>query len=81
MHEISTRSPGATVLTPAPVSCTVPTASWPSTVPGVVSGTSPLSMCKSVPQIVELSIRTMMSVGSAIVGSSTLSHPRWPGPW
>src|SRR5680860_412665 len=25
---------------------TAPTASWPSTVPGVVSGTSPLRMCR-----------------------------------
>src|SRR5450631_1156490 len=38
-------------------------------------------MCKSVPQIVEVSTRTIASVGSMIVGSSTESHPRWPGPW
>ncbi len=81
MHDSSTRSPTATVLTLEPISCTVPTASWPSTVPGVVSGTSPLRMCRSDPQIVEVSIRTTMSVGSMIVGSATVSQPRWPGPW
>jgi hypothetical protein len=37
-------------------------------------------MCKSVPQIVELSIRTIASVGSRIVGSSIVSQPRSPGP-
>jgi len=31
-------------------------------------------------QIVEVSIRTIASVGSRIVGSSTLSQPRSPGP-
>ena len=76
MHDTSTRSPGTTVATLAPTASTVPTASCPSTVPGVVSGTSPLRMCRSLPQIVEVSIRTMASVGSMMPGSATVSHPR-----
>src|SRR6266487_3352674 len=38
MHESSTRSPSATERTPAPVAVTVPTASWPRMVPGLVAG-------------------------------------------
>src|SRR4029079_5842093 len=41
MHETSTRSPTATRCREAPTSTTVPTASCPSTRPGVTSGTSP----------------------------------------
>ena len=80
MHETSTRSPGAIVVTAAPTSTTVPTASCPRTVPGVDSGTSPLRMWRSVPQIVDESIRTIASVGSMIVGSGTDSQARCPGP-
>jgi hypothetical protein len=58
----------------------VPTASWPRIVPGFTAGTSPLRMCRSVPQIVEESIRTTMSVGASIVGSGTSSQERCPGP-
>ena len=47
----------------SPISTTVPTASWPRIVPGCTSGTSPLRMCRSVPQIVDESIRTIASVG------------------
>ena len=81
MHETSTRSPGTTVVTAAPTSTTVPTASWPRIVPGFTSGTSPLRMCRSVPQIVDESIRTIASVGSRMVGSGTDSQARFPGPW
>ena len=38
MQETSTRSPGRTLRTAAPTSSTVPTASWPSTVPAVHLG-------------------------------------------
>src|SRR4029453_15747178 len=79
MQETSTRSPGSSVVTAAPVSTTVPTASWPSTVPGCTAGTSPLRMCRSVPQIVAESIRTIASVGWWIAGSGTSSQERLPG--
>ena len=81
MHETRTRSPAASVVTAAPTSVTVPTASWPRIVPGFTSGTSPLRMCRSVPQIVDESIRTIASVGSMMTGSGTSSQLRWPGPW
>src|SRR6478735_843265 len=81
MQETSTRSPGSSVVTALPVSTTVPTASWPRIVPGRTSGTSPLRMWRSVPQIVEASILTIASVGSWIVGSGTSSQVRRPGPW
>ena len=81
MHETRTRSPSTRVVTAAPTAVTVPTASWPRIVPGFTSGTSPLRMCRSVPQIVDESIRTIASVGSMIDGSGTSSQLRWPGPW
>src|ERR1700759_1922028 len=81
MQETSTRSPGSSVVTALPISVTVPTASWPRIVPGVTSGTSPLRMCRSVPQIVEESILTIASVGCSIFGSGTSSQARCPGPW
>ena len=80
MQETSTRSPGAIVVTAAPTSTTVPTASWPRIVPGVTSGTSPLRMCRSVPQMVDVSIRTIASVGCSIRRSGTVSQTRLPGP-
>jgi len=36
----------------------VPTPSWPRIRPSVTAGTSPLRMCRSVPQIVVVSTRT-----------------------
>jgi len=81
MQETSTWSPTSTVVTAAPFSTTVPTASWPRIVPGVTSGTSPFRMCRSVPQIVEVSMRTTTSVACSIVGSGTRSQARSPGPW
>ena len=81
MHETSTRSPTASVVTAEPSSVIVPTASWPRIVPGFTAGTSPLRMCRSVPQIVEESMRTITSVGSWMTGSGTVSHAFWPGPW
>jgi hypothetical protein len=76
MHETSTRSPGSTVVTAAPTSTIVPTASWPRIVPGFTAGTSPLRICRSVPQMVEVSMRTIASVGCSIRRSGTLSQAR-----
>src|SRR3954453_8719935 len=76
----STRSPCFNDETAAPVSTTVPTASCPRMRPSVTAGTSPLRMCRSVPQIVVVSTLTITSVGSWMPGSSTLSQDRWPAP-
>src|SRR4051795_4241360 len=76
----STRSPCLSEDTAAPVSTTVPTASCPRMRPSVTAGTSPLRMCRSVPQIVVVSTLTITSVGSWIPGSSTLSQERCPAP-
>ncbi len=46
-----------------------------------VSGTSPLRMWRSVPQMVTASIRTTASVCSSIFGSGTSSQLFSPGPW
>ena len=81
MHETSTRSPGCTVFTPLPTDSTVPTASWPRIRPSVTAGTSPLRMCRSVPQIVTASTRTIASVSTVISGLGTSSQAFWPGPW
>src|SRR3954454_13491372 len=83
-HEViagtSTRSPFFSEDTAAPVSTTVPTASCPRMRPSVTAGTSPLRMCRSVPQIVVVSTLTITSVGSWMPGSSTVSQDRSPGP-
>lgn len=81
MQEIRTRSPGRTLRTSPPVSTTVPTASWPRTRPGVTSGTSPLMMCRSVPQMVTASTRTTASAASLMPGSGTSCQAVCPGPW
>jgi hypothetical protein len=59
-----TRSPSLRPLIAAPVSTIVPTASWPRMRPSVTVGTSPLRMCRSVPQMVVVSTWTITSVGS-----------------
>ena len=71
---------GLTFLTPAPTDSTVPTASWPRMRPSVTSGTSPFRMCRSVPQIVTASTRTIASVSATIVGLATSSHALLSGP-
>src|SRR5262247_610992 len=81
MQDTRTRSPSSTVVTAPPVSTIVPTASWPRIVPGSTSGTSPLRMWRSVPQIVAESIRTIASVSAISSGSGTVSQERCPGPW
>jgi hypothetical protein len=67
--------------TPSPNSHTVPTASWRRTRLLCTTGTSPLRMCRSVPQMVVASIRTMASPWSRISGSGTSSQAFRPGPW
>lgn len=75
-----TRSPTASDVIAAPISVIVPIASCPSTRPGVTAGTSPLRMCRSVPQIVVVSTPTTTSVGSITRGSGTSVHAIEPGP-
>ena len=48
--------------------------------PSVTLGTSPFRMWRSVPQIVEVVIRTTASVASWIVGLGRFSQARLPGP-
>jgi hypothetical protein len=80
MQDTSTRSPCRKLSTASPVSTTVPTASWPSVRPGSQVGTSPLRMCRSVPQMVAVSIWTMASLGRSSLGSGLDSHSFWLGP-
>ena len=80
MHEMITLSPTASWVTALPTSVMVPTPSWPRMRPGVTAGTSPLRMCRSVPQIVVVSILTMTSVGFWICGSGTSVQDFSPGP-
>ena len=81
MQEMITLSPTASWVTELPTSVMTPTPSWPRIRPGVTAGTSPLRMCRSVPQIVVVSILTMMSVGFWICGSGISVHDFSPGPW
>lgn len=80
MHETITRSPALTRVHSGPTRVTVPTPSWPRMRPGVTAGTSPLRMCRSVPQMVVVSILTIASVGSWISGPVTSSQDYCPGP-
>ena len=80
MHETSTLSPGAMVLTPVPMLSTVPTASCPRMRPAVTSGVSPLRMWRSEPQMVVVSTRTMASVSASSTGSGTSVQALDPGP-
>ncbi len=80
MQAMMTRSPTSTLRTDEPTSTTVPTPSWPSTLPSVTVGTSPLMMCRSVPQIVVVSTRTSASVVSTSFGSGTSTQLFVPGP-
>ncbi len=77
-----TRSPTFTLVTPAPISTTSPTNSWPTTSGGVIvaaAQSSHDSMCRSVPQIPVRSTRSLTSAGPGC-GSGT-SVSRNPGPW
>ena len=80
MQEISTRSPGLNAVTAGPTVSTTPTPSWPRMRPGWQVGTSPLRMCRSVPQIVVLVILTIASVGAAMSGFGRSSRAFLPGP-
>src|SRR6266436_6175462 len=80
MHETRTRSPGRKAVTLGPVFSTVPTPSWPRMRPGAQVATSPLRMCKSVPQMVVFVIRTIASVAAAIAGIGRSSSAFLPGP-
>lgn len=62
MQEISTRSPVLNVAMAEPTSSMTPMPSCPSMRPCSTSGTSPRRMCRSMPQMVVLCIRTMTSV-------------------
>ena len=80
MQEISTRSPGLNAVTAGPTLSTMPTPSWPRMRPGWQVGTSPLRMCRSVPQIVVLHILTIASVGAVISGFGALPGLSSPAP-
>jgi len=78
MQEIKTCSPFLNPRTLVPVSSTIPTPSCPKIVPGVQVATSPLLICRSVPQIVDFVSLMIASVGWVILGfgrSSNLTSP------
>lgn len=74
---ISTRSPTLKLVTPAPTASITPTPSWPRMVPSLQVATSPLRMCRSVPQIVVLMIFTSASVGAWSAGLARSSRRFW----
>src|SRR5665647_649328 len=69
-QEISTWSPALNAVTAGPTFSMMPTPSWPRIEPGLQVGTSPLRMCRSVPQMVVLVILTIASVGAVMSGFS-----------
>ena len=72
-------SPLRTPDTEAPTSSTMPTPSCPRIRPSVTVGTSPFRMWRSVPQIVDVVIRTIASVASRSSGSRPLLPGTPPG--
>ena len=74
MQEIKTRSPGWKAVTPGPTFSTTPTPSWPRMRPGRHVVTSPLRICRSVPQIVVLTIFTTASPGATGSGTGRSSR-------
>src|SRR3954464_2763147 len=80
MQEMMTRSPTLRLVTDGPTSVMVPTPSWPKMPPLATAGTSPLRMCRSVPQIVVVSTLTITSLGPWILGSGTSVQDFTPGP-
>ena len=80
MQEIKTRSPLQNLLTPVPTSSTTPIPSCPRIRPSATEAKSPFRMCRSVPQIVVLVIRTTASVTSRSAGFGTSSKFFFPGP-
>ena len=80
MQEIKTRSLGLNEVTAEPICSTMPTPSWPKIRPNSQVGTSPLRMCRSVPQIVVLVIFTIASVGAEIFGLGRSLSAFRPGP-
>src|SRR6478609_4364988 len=81
MQDRITWAPMLRSVTAEPTSVIVPTPSWPRIRPAATAGTSPLRMCRSVPQMVVVSILTMTSVACSIFGSGTSSQALMPGPW
>jgi hypothetical protein len=78
IHEIRTCSPFLNPLTELPISSIMPTPSCPNIVPGVQVATSPLLICRSVPQIVDFVSLMIASVGWLSLGfgrSSSLISP------
>lgn len=80
MAEISTLSPTDSSETAAPTSSSIPMPSWPKILPLSTSGTWPRRMCRSVPQMVVVVMRTMASVGSWMVGLGASVQLFLPGP-
>jgi hypothetical protein len=79
-QEIITASPTLNAVTAEPTASTMPTPSWPRMRPGWQVSTSPLRMCRSVPQIVVRVIFTMASVGAPSVGFGRSSSAFFCGP-
>ena len=80
MHEISTWSPALKAVTAAPTAVDDADALVAEDAAGRQVGTSPLRMCRSVPQMVVLVILTMASVAAVISGLGRSSKAFLPGP-
>ena len=80
MHDTRTRSPTARSCTAGPTSIDGADGLVAEDPARVTSGTSPLRMCRSVPQIVTASTRTIASRGVLIVGIGTSSQALLSGP-
>ena len=73
-----TRSPGRTVVTPAPTCSTMPTISWPTVMPGTARGTEPCLMCRSLVQMLPSVTLTMASRSFCKTGLGLSSRAKVP---
>ena len=78
-QERTTSSPGASPRTSLPTASTTPAPSCPSTM-GVGRRNSPLTLCRSVPQIPAAAMRTTTSSGPGSASSSSSTVKGFPGP-
>ena len=76
-HESTTSSPTRTESTSSPTCSTMPAPSWPSTI-GVGRCHSPLTWCRSVPQMPTAAMRTTTSFGPGSARSSSTTSSGSP---
>src|ERR1700729_1977419 len=77
-NSVTTRSPGATLVTPSPTRSTNPAPSWPSTVGAYPDRSTPEAVYISVWQTPQAASRTSTSPALGSARSSSVTFSGWP---